>query len=143
MPDGASSWFLPKVVGISRAVEWCVTARTFGPSEALDAGLVRSIHRPDDVLGVAYALADEIATGSAPVSAAVTRRLLWRSLGFDHPMLAHAVESRAIAELGGTTDAAEGVTAFLEKRQPNWTMAPSADTPAWFPSWDDPEYRPV
>lgn len=143
VPDGAASWFLPRVVGISWATEWCMTARTFAPEEALAAGLVRSIHEPGDVLSVAYALADEIAAGSAPVSAAMTRRLLWSSLGFEHPVLSHAVESRAISELGNAPDALEGVTAFLGKRRPQWTMRPSTDTPDWFPSWTDPDYRSV
>jgi enoyl-CoA hydratase/carnithine racemase len=143
VPDGAASWFLPRVVGISWAMEWCTTARTFGPDEALAAGLVRSVDEPDQVLAKAYALAEEIAAGSAPVSAAMTRRLLWSSLGFEHPVLSHAVESRAISELGNAPDAHEGVTAFLEKRRPQWSMRPSTDTPDWFPSWSDPEYRPA
>jgi enoyl-CoA hydratase/carnithine racemase len=139
--DGAASWFLPRVVGISQAVEWCMTARTFGPDEALASRLVRSVHDPADVLPEAYRLADEIAAGSAPVSALVTRQLLWRGLGAPHPMWNHEIESRAISDLGQGPDSAEGVGAFLEKRRPTWTMTPSNDLPDWFPFYDEPAYR--
>jgi enoyl-CoA hydratase/carnithine racemase len=139
--DAASAWFLPRVVGISQATEWCLTARRFGAEDALAARLVRSVHKPDDVLPAAYALADEMAAGVAPLSAVITRQLLWRSLGADHPMFAHEIESRAIGELGATADAREGVMAFLEKRQPNWALRPSIDLPSWFPFWEDRPYR--
>ncbi len=139
--EAASSWFLPRVVGISQALEWCLTARLFRAPEALAGGLVRSIHPADEVLGVAQALAQEIATNAAPVSAAVTRQLLWRMLGADHPMEAHKVDSRAIFDLGRSPDAREGVTAFLEKRPPAWTMKPSQDLPSWYPWWEDRPYE--
>ncbi len=141
-PDGAASWFLPRVVGISRALEWVLTARVFRADEALAGGLVRSTHPADQVLDVARALAAEMAASTAPVSAVVSRALLWRMLGEAHPMAAHRVDSRAIHELGRAPDATEGVMAFLEKRPAEWSMQPSTDMPAVWPWWDEPTYEP-
>jgi enoyl-CoA hydratase/carnithine racemase len=139
-PDGAASWFLPRVVGISQALEWTLTARVFRADEALAGGLVRSVHPADEVLTVAKALAAEMAAGTAPVSAVVSRALLWRMLGEDHPMAAHRVDSQAIYELGKAPDAVEGVTAFLQKRPADWTMKPSTDLPDVYPWWTEPPY---
>jgi enoyl-CoA hydratase/carnithine racemase len=139
-PDGAASWFLPRIVGIDQALEWVLTARVFRAPEALAGGLVRSIHPADQVLAVAKELAAEIAGNAAPVSAVVSRGLLWRMLGEDHPIAAHRADSDAIYDLGRKADAREGVTAFLEKRAPVWNLRPSADLPAGYPYWDHPEY---
>jgi enoyl-CoA hydratase/carnithine racemase len=141
VPEAASSWFLPRIVGISRAMEWCATARVFGPDEALAGGLVRSIHPADELLDVARALGEEIAANTSAVSVAVTRQMLWRMLGADHPMEAHKVDSRAIWTLGRGPDAYEGVVAFLEKRPAEWKMAPSTDLPDFYPWWDDPPFE--
>jgi enoyl-CoA hydratase/carnithine racemase len=140
IPEAASSWFLPRVVGISQALEWCLTARVFRAPEALAGGLVRSIHPAAEVLDVARGLAQEIATNAAPVSVALSRQMMWRMLGADHPMEAHKVDSRGIFDLGRSPDVREGVTAFLEKRPPSWTMKPSQDLPDWYPWWDDRPY---
>ena len=140
-PDGAASWFLPRVVGISQALEWVLTARVFQAQEALDAGLVKQVLPADEVLPAAKALAQEIADGAAPVSAVVSRGLLWRMLGADHPMVAHRADSAAIAELGRKADSKEGVMAFLEKRTPDWKLKPSTDLPASYPYWDFPTYE--
>ncbi len=140
-PDGAASWFLPRVVGINQALEWVLTARVFRAEEALDGGLVRSIHPADEVLDVAKELAAEIATNAAPVSAAVSRGLLWRMLGEGHPMAAHRADSAAIFDLGRKPDAREGVMAFLEKRPPAWTLSPTKDLPPTYPWWDYPTYE--
>jgi len=141
IPEAASSWFLPRVVGISQALEWCLTARLFRSPEALAGGLVRSIHPSDEVLGVAQALAQEIVTNAAPISASLTRQLLWRMLGADHPMEAHKLDSLGIFDTGRGADAREGVTAFLEKRPASWTMLPTQDLPDWYPWWPDRPYR--
>ncbi len=141
VPEAASSWFLPRVVGINQALEWCLTARVFPAQEALDGGLVRSLHPADEVLAVARSLAEEIVANAAPVSAALTRQMMWRMLGADHPMEAHKIDSRGIFDLGRAADAREGVMSFLEKRTPEWTMAPSRDLPVWFPWWEERVYE--
>ena len=140
VPDGAASWFLPRVVGISQALEWCLTGRVFPAEEALAGGLVRAVVPRADLLPRARALATEMATNVGPVSAAVTRQLLWRMQAADHPMVAHRVDSQAIAETGAMADAAEGVVAFLEKRPASWTLKVSTDMPGVFPWWDEPAY---
>jgi enoyl-CoA hydratase/carnithine racemase len=140
VPDGASSWFLPRIAGISQALEWCLTGRLISAGEALAGGLARTVCPAAEVLPVATALAAEIAASAAPVSAVLTRHLLWQSLGADHPMVTHRIDSRAIYDTGRAADAAEGVTAFLEKRDPDWTMAPSRDLPGWFPWRPEPPF---
>jgi enoyl-CoA hydratase/carnithine racemase len=140
VPEACSSWFLPRVVGINQALEWCLTARVFPAQEALDGGLVRSLHPADEVLIVARALAREIAANAAPVSAALTRQMLWRMLGADHPMEAHRIDSRGVFATGQLADAREGITAFLEKRPAEWTLGPSRDMPDFYPWWDERPY---
>jgi len=142
VPDGAASWFLPRIVGISQALEWCLTGRVFSASEALAGGLVRTVCPRAEVLAVAHQLAREISVNVAPVSAVITRQLMWQMLGADHPMDAHRLDSRAIYETGRLADAAEGVAAFLEKRPPRWSLSPSRDLPDWFPWRPEPPYAP-
>lgn len=140
VPEAASSWFLPRLVGISQAAEWCYTGRIVSASEALEGRLVRSVHAPDDLLAAARALAMEIASSTAPVSVALTRQMLWRMLGADHPMQAHRVDSRAINSRGASADAREGVTSFLEKRAPDFPVKVSEGLPEVFPDWVDPKF---
>ena len=137
VPESCATWFLPRVVGISRAIEWAVTGRVFDAQEALAAGLVRELVPAADVLPRARELAAEIATHTAPVSVALTRQMMWRLLGADHPLAANRLESQAFLALGGTHDAAEGVTSFLEKRLPEFTGRPSSDLPDFYPWWVD------
>ena len=141
VPEACSSWFLPRLVGISRAAEWCYTGRVFGPEEALAGGLVRSVHEPDELLGAAQELAEEIAHNTSAVSVALTRAMLWRMLGESHPMAAHEVDSPAIAYLGKSADAREGVTSFLEKRPPAFTDTVSGDMPPFYPWWEERGFR--
>ena len=140
-PEACSSWFLPRVVGISRALEWSMTGRIFPASEALEGGLVRQILPASDLLPVAQALALEIAQNCAPVSVALNRQMMWRMLGAAHPMEAHRVDSRAIFSRGASADAKEGVVSFLEKRPAHFTNTVSADMPPWFPWWQEPGYE--
>lgn len=142
VPDACSSWFLPRLVGIQQALEWCYTARVFPASEALDAGLIRSIHAPEDLLPAARALAGEIAAGIAPVSATMTRQLMWQGLVADHPMHAHRVESPGVLVTGAGADAREGITAFFEKRPASWRLSVPDDLPDWFPWWEVPPFDP-
>jgi enoyl-CoA hydratase/carnithine racemase len=139
VPEGASTWFLPRIVGVSQAAEWLYTGRVFDAAEALAGGLVRSVHPADELLDVARALAAEIVVG-APVSVALTRRMLWRMLTADHPMAAHRVDSRAVRAMGARPDAAEGVRSFLEKRPPRFTGRVSEGLPDVFPDWTDPTF---
>jgi len=140
VPEACSSWFLPRVVGISRAAEWVYTGRVFGADEALAAGLVRSVHAPEDLVPAARAIAAEIAENTAPVSVALSRQMLWRMLGAGHPMEAHRVDSRGIASRGASPDAREGVLSFLEKRPPAFPVRVSDGLPPIFPGWQDPEF---
>ena len=139
--EAASSWFLSKLVGMQTALEWCFTGRVFGAQEALDRGLVRSLHAPADLLPAARALAREIADNTAPVSIALTRQLLWHMAGQDHPMKAHRIDSRVIQSRGQSADAREGVGSFLEKRPPVYPNKVSTDMPDFFPWWDEPEFK--
>jgi enoyl-CoA hydratase/carnithine racemase len=141
--ESGSSWFLPRVVGIARAMEWVSTGRVFGADEALAAGLVRSVHPPGELLPAAMSLASEIAGNTAPVSVALNRQLMWRMLGADHPMAAHELESRLLAERGHSADAREGIDSFLAKRDPRFPDRVSADLPACHPWWPAREFTPL
>ena len=140
-PEAASSWFLPRLVGMQTALEWCFTGRLFTAQEALERGLVRSLHAPQDLLPAARALAREIADNTAPVSIALTRQMLWHMAGAEHPMMAHRIDSRAIQSRGQSADAREGVSSFLEKRTPVYPNKVSTDMPDFFPWWDEPEFK--
>lgn len=140
VPEACSSWFLPRVVGISTAAEWVYTARLVAADEALRAGLLRSVHPAGEVLGAAQELGREIARNSAPVSVAMSRMMLWRGLVADHPMEAHRVESRGVNYTGRRRDAVEGITAFFEKRPAVWSMSVNDDLPPWVPWWDEPTF---
>jgi enoyl-CoA hydratase/carnithine racemase len=137
VPEAASSWFLPRLVGISQAAEWCYTGRVFSAEEALAGRLVSRVVAPEALLDAARALAREIADHTSGVSVALTRALLWRMLGADHPMEAHKVDSRGIFSLGQSPEAGEGVVSFLEKRAPNFPGKPSKDMPDFFPWWKE------
>ena len=134
-PEAASSWYLPRLVGMQTALEWCLTGRVFSADEALARGLVRSLHAPDELLPAARALAREIADNTAPVSVALTRQLLWRMSAAPHPMHAHRIDSRSIQARGQSADAREGVGAFLEKRAAVFPDRVSSDLPSFFPWW--------
>ena len=141
VPEAASSWFLPRLVGMQQALEWCMTGRVFDAAEAFKGGLVRSVHAPTDLLEAARALAREIAENTAPVSIALTRAMLWRLSAAEHPMAAHAIDSRAIYRRARSDDAKEGIASFLEKRSPVYPDKVSTDLPDFFPWWDEPVYK--
>lgn len=140
VPEVCSSWFLPRVVGISTALEWCCSGRSVSAEEALATGLVRAVLPPDQLLPEARRLAREMTEHSAPVSVALTRQMLWRGLGMAHPMEAHRIESRGIYARGRSADVAEGVRAFLDKRPPVFPEKVSRDMPDYYPWWDEPDY---
>lgn len=139
VPEGASNFFLPRVVGVNRALEWALTGRVFDAGEALEAGLVRSVHPQAALLDAARSIAREIADNTAPVSVALTRQMLWRGLGLTDPLAAHRLDSRLMFARGRSPDAAEGVESFLQKRPPAFPGRVSADMPEpFFPWWDEP-----
>lgn len=135
VPEAASSWFLPRIVGISRALEWTMAGRMVGADEALAAGLVRSLHEPDDLMPAAMELAHELAHAGAPVAVSLTRQMMWRMLGASHPMAAHRVDSRALRARGTAPDTREGVQAFIDKRDPHFAERVSDGLPD---IWPDP-----
>jgi enoyl-CoA hydratase/carnithine racemase len=141
VPEACSSWFLPRIVGISRAAEWVYTGRVFDAEEARAGGLVSRVVAADAVVDSARALAREIADGTSAMSVALSRQMLWRMLGADHPMEAHKVDSRAIYFMGQSADAHEGVASFLEKRPPKFTLRPSSDMPDFYPWWSERPFK--
>ncbi len=141
VPEACSSWFLPRVVGISRAMEWVATGRVFLAEEALAGGLVSRVVPPDELIPTARALAAEIAENTSAVSVALARQMMWRMLGADHPMEAHKLDSRAIFAMGQSPDGHEGVQSFLEKRPAVFPMKVSSDMPDFFPWWQERKFR--
>jgi enoyl-CoA hydratase/carnithine racemase len=140
VPEACSSWFLPKIVGISQALEWTFTGRVFPAEEALEGGLVRKIYKPDQLIPGARALAREIADNTSQVSVALIRQMLWRMAGADHPMEAHKLDSRGIFARGSSADVKEGVASFLEKRPAKFPDKVSRDMPPYFPWWQERKY---
>jgi len=141
VPEAASSWFLPRIVGIAQALEWCYTGRVFPAQEALAGRLVSKVVAPDDLLPTARALAKEFAAKTAPVSVALIRQMMWRMMGADDPMEAHKVDSRGIYARGRSEDVKEGVVSFLEKRPAEFKNKVSSDMPDYFPWWQEREYK--
>jgi enoyl-CoA hydratase/carnithine racemase len=135
VPEACSSWFLPRLVGIAQALDWVITGRVFDAEEALRGGLVRSLHAPEELLPAAYALAREIAENTSAASVAISRMMLWQMLGERGPEAAHEIDSRGIFHMGKAPDAAEGVTAFLQKRPAQFTMRVPEDLPAFVARW--------
>ena len=141
VPEAASSWFLPKIVGIQQALEWTYTGRIFGADEAKQGGLVRSVHPQGDLMNAAQGLAREITENTSAISVAMTRAMMWRLSATEHPMMAHRIDSKAIYRLSKGADAAEGIQSFLEKRPPEFPGKVSTDMPDFYPWWEEPDYR--
>lgn len=135
--EGASHWFLPRIVGMGKAAEWILTGRVFGAQEALAHGLVTEVLPPDALIPRAREIALEIAQNTSAISVALCRQLLWKMVGADHPMEAHKIESKGVEWTFQQADAREGITSFLEKRPPNFTMKPSTDMPDFYPWWTE------
>ena len=137
VPDACSSWFLPKIVGISKALELTFSGAIIDSQEALDISLISSIHKPENLMTDAKKIAQDLVEKSAPVSIAITRQMLWRSFGQSDPYEAHVIESKAIDSRGASDDAKEGVNSFLEKRPAKFKNLISSDMPDFFPWWED------
>ncbi|HUO91484.1 MAG TPA: crotonase/enoyl-CoA hydratase family protein [Rhizomicrobium sp.] len=140
VPEACSSWFLPKIVGIAQALDWCFSGRVFDAQEALRGNLVKEVVKPEELLPRAYALAAEIRDNTSPVSVALIRQMLWRLSALDHPMEAHKIDSRGIYSRGSSDDVKEGVVAFLEKRPARFPQKVSRDMPPYFPWWTPRQY---
>jgi enoyl-CoA hydratase/carnithine racemase len=140
VPEAASSWFLPRLVGIQQALAWCFSGRVFDAQEALKGGLVHEVVPPDQLIPRARAIATEIIDNTAPVSIALIRQMMWRGLGMDHPMEAHKVDSRGIYARGASDDVKEGVVSFLEKRPAKFPQVVSKHMPKYFPWWKERKY---
>jgi enoyl-CoA hydratase/carnithine racemase len=141
VPEACSSWFLPRLVGISQALDWVYSGRVFPAQEALEAKLVKSLHPTESLLVAAKEIAMGFVDQTSAVSIALSRQMMWRMLGADHPMEAHKVDSRGIFFMGQSPDVAEGVTSFLEKRPAKFSMRPSQDMPSYYPWWEEPEFK--
>jgi enoyl-CoA hydratase/carnithine racemase len=139
-PEACSSWFLPRLVGVPTALEWIYSGRVFGADEAKAAGLVQSVHKPDELLPAAIDLARRATDKSAPVTVAVSRQLIWRMLGAPHPMIAHRADSRAINSRGASADVREGIASFMEKRDPKFVNSVANEMPDLFTD-PEPEFR--
>ncbi len=140
VPEACSSYFLPRVVGISKALEWCYSGKVFPASEAMDGGLLRSLHEPEDLLVEARKIAAEIRDNTSAVSITLVRHMMWKMLGADHPMEAHKIDSRGIYHRGKSPDSKEGVVSFLEKRPAEFPGKVSTDMPEFFPWWEAREF---
>jgi enoyl-CoA hydratase/carnithine racemase len=132
-PEGASTWFLPRLVGMGRAMDWMVSGRVFDAAEALAAGLVHSLHEPDEVLAKAYELARELIVKTAPVPVAVIRQMLYRMSPLDSPYPVQRLDSRLIAGSASSPDMVEGVLSFLQRRDPEWSETPNKNLPDYLP----------
>ena len=141
VPEGCCTWFLPRILGLSQAAEWILTGRVFSAQEALQGGLVSRVLPEETLLPTARELAHEIADNTSGISTALSRQMLWRMLGADHPMEAHKLESKCLHYMFQSIDLLEGVASFLEKRPPNFEMKPSTDMPDFFPWWSDRSYE--
>jgi enoyl-CoA hydratase/carnithine racemase len=141
VPEACSTWFLPRLVGMARAAEWVYTGRVFDAEEARAGGLVSQVVPPDALLPAARELALEIARNTSAVSVALSRHMMWKLLGADHPMEAHRLDSKGMAWTGRSADAYEGIAAFLEKRAARFPLRPSVDLPPFFPWWPPRRFR--
>ena len=140
VPEACSSYFLPRVVGISQALDWCYSGKVFPAEEALAGGLIRSIHPAEELLDAARAIAREISANTSAISVTLVRQMMWRMLGADHPMEAHKIDSRGVYFTGRSPDAKEGVNAFLEKRPATFPGKVSEDLPDYYPWWEPREF---
>jgi len=141
VPEACSSWFLPRAVGVNQALDWTLSGRIFPADEALQGRLVKAVYKPDELLPAAMAAAREIASNTSAISVTLTRHMMWRLLGADHPMAAHKIDSRGVQFTGKSPDAREGVTSFLEKRAPKFPGKVSTDMPSFVPWWKSPTFE--
>ena len=139
VPEACSSWFLPRIVGTSKAAEWIYTGRVFRASEEAASGLFNYVVPQGKVLDKAMTIAREIAENTSAVSVALSKALLWHGLAEGDPQSVHLIDSRCFYWMGHERDSREGVESFLEKRQPKFAMKVSTDMPDFYPWWKEPK----
>ncbi|MDO7836707.1 enoyl-CoA hydratase-related protein [Sphingobium sp. HBC34] len=142
VPESCSSWFLPRLVGVARALDWLQTGRSVDAAEAAEAGLLREIVGADALIATGLALADRIAEGTSPLAVALARQMVWQGMVAQHPMDAHRHESQGLVIMARSGDPREGAHAFMEKRAPAFGGKVSAARSGPFPGWEEPPYAP-
>ena len=141
VPEACSSWFLPRIVGISQALQWCFHGEVFGADEALRGGLITEITAPEDLLPRALAIANRFTKKTSQVSLALTRQMLWKMMGSCHPLDAHQIDSRGIQLRRNSADGEEGIRSFLEKRDSNFQETVSENMPPFYPWWENRKFE--
>ncbi|MFO7963427.1 MAG: enoyl-CoA hydratase-related protein [Desulfobacterales bacterium] len=138
VPEGCCTYFLPRIIGVSKAAELILTARLFTAREGLEMGLFSRVVPPDELMPTAKKIIAEIAENTSAVSTALARQMVWKMLSEAHPMAAHIMESRGLTYMFASADGKEGAASFVEKRPPEFRMRPSRDMPDFYPWWDEP-----
>lgn len=141
LPEGCSTYFLPRIVGISLASELVLTGRLFSSMEAFEMGIVSRVVAPEKLMDTAREVANEIADNTSAISTALARQMLWKGLGADHPMASHILESKGLSYMFTSEDCKEGVASFLEKRDPEFKMKPSQEMPDFYPWWEERQFE--
>ena len=128
-PEACSSWFLPRIVGISKALDWCYTGKVFTSREALEHGLVSDVIPDDKLIDRALEIGSSYSSKTSAISVSLARQMMWNMLAATHPEEAHILDSMAMERMGKSPDIKEGIASFLEKRAPNFPMKVSKDLP--------------
>ena len=141
VPEAASSWFLPRLIGIDNALKLCYSGKVINANEAKEIKLISEVTSGESLISRALELSEEFTAKTSSISIALTRQMMWRMLGADHPMEAHKIDSRAVYELGKSGEASEGIKSFFEKRPPNFPGKLTEDLPDFYPWWDEKKFE--
>ena len=141
VPEACSSWFLPRIVGVSQSLEWMMSGEVFSAEEALKGKLIREVTSQENLVPRALEIAQKFSDKTSAVSVSLTRQMVWKMLGEKHPMSAHKIDSRGVYYLGRSNDVAEGISSFLEKRDPEFSDTVSKNMPEYYPWWKEEEFE--